>query len=71
MPDGGEAGVFTVTLTPVGHTLTCGPDDTVLAAILRSGASVMFGFSPNTSSLQPSDHSLSCIHERERAARKS
>jgi ferredoxin len=43
MPDGGEAGVFTITLTPVGHTITCGPDDTVLAAVLRSGASVTFG----------------------------
>jgi ferredoxin len=35
--------VFTITLSPVGHTISCGPDDTVLAAILRSGASVMFG----------------------------
>ena len=38
----GEAGVFTITLTPIDHTITCGADDTVLTAILRS-ASVMFG----------------------------
>jgi ferredoxin len=35
--------VFTITLTPVGQTITCGAEDTVLTAILRSGASVMFG----------------------------
>ena len=35
--------MFTITLTPVGNTVTCDHDDTVLAAILRSGASVMFG----------------------------
>src|SRR5215475_4713421 len=38
----GEAGVFTIRLTPVGQNIACGPDDTVLAAILRS-ASVMYG----------------------------
>ena len=38
----GEAGVFTITLLPVGQAIACGPDDTVLAAILR-GASVMYG----------------------------
>jgi hypothetical protein len=35
--------VFTITLTPIDHTITCGTDDTVLTAILRSGASVMWG----------------------------
>ena len=43
MPGSGEVSVFTITLTPVGHTIACGPDDTVLAAILRSGGNVMFG----------------------------
>src|SRR5262249_60349167 len=38
----GEAGVFTIRLTPVGQNIACGPDDTVLAAILRS-ATVMYG----------------------------
>ena len=32
-----------VTLNPVGKIVTCGLDDTVLTAILRSGGSVMFG----------------------------
>jgi CDP-4-dehydro-6-deoxyglucose reductase, E3 len=35
--------VYTITLRPVGATLACGPEETVLAAILRAGASVMFG----------------------------
>src|SRR5581483_6535785 len=35
--------MYTITLTPVGETLLCRPDETVLAAILRSGASVVFG----------------------------
>jgi ferredoxin len=39
----GEAGVYTITLRPVGSIVACGPEETVLAAILRSGASVMFG----------------------------
>ena len=34
--------MFTITLTPVGQTIACGPDDTVLTAILR-GANVMYG----------------------------
>ena len=32
-----------ITLSPVSAVVTCGLDETVLAAILRSGASVMFG----------------------------
>ena len=39
----GEAGLYTITLRPVGGTVACGPEETVLAAILRSGASVIFG----------------------------
>jgi ferredoxin len=39
----GEAGLYTITLRPVGSTVACGPEETVLAAILRAGASVMFG----------------------------
>jgi ferredoxin len=35
--------VYTITLSPVGDTIPCGPEQTVLAAILGSGASVMFG----------------------------
>ena len=35
--------VYTITLSPVGDTLPCSPAETVLAAILASGASVMFG----------------------------
>src|SRR5262249_8199726 len=38
-----EATVYRITLSPVGHSVTCGPEDTVLTAILQSGASVMFG----------------------------
>jgi CDP-4-dehydro-6-deoxyglucose reductase, E3 len=32
-----------ITLSPVGNTITCELHETVLTAILRSGASVMFG----------------------------
>jgi CDP-4-dehydro-6-deoxyglucose reductase len=39
----GEAGLYTITLRPVGGTVASGPEETVLAAILRAGASVMFG----------------------------
>jgi len=35
--------LYTITLRPVGGTVACGPEETVLAAILRAGASVMFG----------------------------
>ena len=34
--------MFTIMLTPVGQAIACGPDDTVLTALLR-GASVMYG----------------------------
>ena len=33
----------TITLNPVGDTVPCNLEETVLGAILRSGASVMFG----------------------------
>ncbi len=32
-----------ITLTPVGDAVACGPEESVLAAILGSGASVVFG----------------------------
>ena len=35
--------MFQITLRPIGNTVACDPGETVLAAILRSGASVMFG----------------------------
>jgi ferredoxin len=35
--------VPTITLRPIGNTVPCGPEETVLAAILGSGASVMYG----------------------------
>jgi CDP-4-dehydro-6-deoxyglucose reductase len=35
--------VYTITLRPVGGAVACGAEETVLAAILRAGASVMFG----------------------------
>ena len=35
--------MHTITLSPVGDTLPCRSDETVLAAILGSGASVVFG----------------------------
>jgi ferredoxin len=38
-----RGGVHTITLSPVGNAVPCRPDETVLAAILRSGASVMYG----------------------------
>jgi ferredoxin len=34
--------VYTITLSPVGDTVPCSPEETVLGAILGSGASVMF-----------------------------
>ena len=34
--------MYTITLSPAGDRVSCGPDETVLAAILRSGASVVF-----------------------------
>ena len=37
------AGVYTITLSPVGDAVACGPEESVLAAILRSGARVVFG----------------------------
>jgi ferredoxin len=35
--------VYRLTLSPVGDALPCAPDETLLTAILRSGASVFFG----------------------------
>ena len=35
--------MYRIALTPVGHRVECRPEETVLTAILRSGASVMFG----------------------------
>ncbi|HXJ79686.1 MAG TPA: 2Fe-2S iron-sulfur cluster-binding protein [Candidatus Methylomirabilis sp.] len=35
--------MHTITLSPVGRTVTCGLEETVLGAILRSGARVMYG----------------------------
>jgi ferredoxin len=35
--------VYTITLRPVGDIVPCRPEETVLAAILASGASAMFG----------------------------
>ena len=37
------AGAYTITLNPVGDVVACGAGESVLAAILRSGASVVFG----------------------------
>lgn len=34
---------FTITLMPMGEVLPCAPGETVLGAILRSGARVFFG----------------------------
>jgi ferredoxin len=34
--------VYTISLTPLGESLECRPEETVLSAILRSGAHVMF-----------------------------
>ena len=36
-------GPHTIRLRPVGEAVVCGPEETVLSAILRSGASVVFG----------------------------
>ena len=36
-------GAYTITLTPVGDTVLCDAEETVLAGILRSGARVVFG----------------------------
>jgi ferredoxin len=36
-------GSHTIHLRPVGEAVVCGPEETVLSAILRSGASVVFG----------------------------
>jgi len=35
--------VYTIRLSPVGDAVVCGTEESVLAAILRSGASVVFG----------------------------
>jgi len=35
--------VYTITLSPVGDAVACAPEESVLAAILSSGASVVFG----------------------------
>ncbi|PYN78226.1 MAG: hypothetical protein DMD96_22255 [Candidatus Rokuibacteriota bacterium] len=37
------AGVYTITLSPVGDAVACEREESVLAAILKSGASVVFG----------------------------
>ena len=39
----GGVGVYTITLTPAGDPVACRPDETVLSAILRCGAKVVFG----------------------------
>jgi ferredoxin len=38
-----DAGAYTLTLRPLGATVACRSDETVLSAILRSGAKVLFG----------------------------
>jgi len=38
-----QGGVYKITLSPVGDTVPCSPEETVLGAILGSGVSVMFG----------------------------
>ena len=38
-----RAGVYGIMLHPAGHSVACGRDEAVLSAILRSGASVVFG----------------------------
>ena len=50
MADGGStdgrtrtAGLYTVTFLPLGDAVVCRADETVLSAILRSGAKVVFG----------------------------
>jgi CDP-4-dehydro-6-deoxyglucose reductase, E3 len=37
------AGPYTISLSPPGDTVVCRPEETVLSAILRSGARVVFG----------------------------
>jgi CDP-4-dehydro-6-deoxyglucose reductase, E3 len=37
------AGAYTIRLDPLGEMVVCRGDDTVLSAILRSGAKVIFG----------------------------
>ena len=39
----GDPGAHSITLSPIGDTVVCRRDDTVLGAILRSGAKVVFG----------------------------
>jgi len=39
----GGTGVYTISFQPVGESVVCRADETVLAAILRSGARVVFG----------------------------
>jgi ferredoxin len=39
----GTAGLYTITFHPLGDVVTCRADETVLSAILRSGAKVVFG----------------------------
>ena len=39
----GKVEFYTITLSPSGDTVVCGREDTVLSAILRSGATVVFG----------------------------
>jgi CDP-4-dehydro-6-deoxyglucose reductase len=36
-------GLYTISLTPPGDSVVCRPEETVLSAILRSGAKVAFG----------------------------
>ena len=38
-----DVGVYMITLRPIGDTVACRRDETVLSAILRSGAKVVFG----------------------------
>jgi ferredoxin len=38
-----DARAYTITLTPIGETVVCPREETVLGAILRSGAKVLFG----------------------------
>jgi len=38
-----EDGLYTITLSPIGDTVVCRREETVLGAILRSGAKVVFG----------------------------
>jgi CDP-4-dehydro-6-deoxyglucose reductase, E3 len=38
-----DVGSYTITLSPIGDTVVCRREETVLSAILRSGAKVVFG----------------------------